>query len=155
MDFTLDTFASECRKILTADPSPVGRGKVRDLVQEVLKDEKFLTTYLNENTPDRQVLYEDPELGFCICAHLNRDAREANPHDHGSSWAIYGQAFGETEMSDWEIVEAAAEGQPAQRARARQLIDPDVGLGAAVDFNGDLPAIGREARVAERRGREF
>ena len=51
MDFTLDTFASECRKILTADPSPVGRGKVRDLVQEVLKDEKFLTTYLNENTP--------------------------------------------------------------------------------------------------------
>jgi hypothetical protein len=119
MDFTLDTFASECRKILTADPSPVGRGKVRDLVQEVLKDEKFLTTYLNENTPDRQVLYEDPELGFCICAHLNRDAREANPHDHGSSWAIYGQAFGETEMSDWEIVEAAAEGQPGKVRRGR------------------------------------
>jgi len=104
MDFTLDSFASECRRILKADPSPAGRGKVRELVQEVLKDEKFLATYLNENTPDRQVIYEDPELGFCICAHMSHGAREANPHDHGSSWAIYGQAIGETVMSDWEVL---------------------------------------------------
>jgi hypothetical protein len=119
MGFTLDTFASECRRILKADFTPVGRGRVRDLVQEVLKDETFVATYLNENTPDRQVIYEDPELGFCICAHLNRDAREANPHDHGSSWAIYGQAFGETEMSDWEIIEPAADGKPGKVRRAR------------------------------------
>jgi len=99
MDFTLDSFASECRRILKEDSSPVGRGKVRELVQEVLKDEKFLATYLNENTPDRQVIYEDPKPGFCICAHVNRDAREVNPHDYGTSWPIYGQAFGETELT--------------------------------------------------------
>ncbi len=64
----------------------------------VLKDEKFLATCLNENTPDRQVIYEDPKPGFCICAHVNRDAREVNTHDHGTSWPIYGQAFGETEL---------------------------------------------------------
>jgi hypothetical protein len=122
MEFTLDSFASECRRILKADPSPAGRDKVRAVVQEVLKDEKFLATYLNENTPDRQVIYEDPELGFCICAHLNRDAREANPHDHGSSWAIYGQAFGETEMSDWEIIEPAAEGKPGKVRRAKVYV---------------------------------
>jgi len=119
MDFTLDSFASECRRILKADPSPAGRGKVRELVQEVLKDEKFLATYLNENTPDRQVIYEDPDLGFCICAHMSHGAREANPHDHGSSWAIYGQAIGETEMSDWEVLEPAAEDQPGKVRRAR------------------------------------
>ena len=119
MDFTLDSFASECRQILKADPSPVGRGKVRELVQEVLKDEKFLATYLNDNTPDRQVIYEDPELGFCICAHMSHGAREANPHDHGSSWAIYGQAIGETEMSDWEVLEPAAEDKPGSVRRAR------------------------------------
>ena len=122
MEFTLDSFASECRRILKADPGPAGRDKVRAVVQEVLKDEKFLATYLNENTPDRQVIYEDPELGFCICAHLNRDAREANPHDHGSSWAIYGQAFGETEMSDWEIIEPAAEGKPGKVRRAKVYV---------------------------------
>jgi hypothetical protein len=122
MEFTLDSFASECRRLLKADPGPAGRDKVRAVVQEVLKDEKFLGTYLNENTPDREVIYEDPELGFCICAHLNRDAREANPHDHGSSWAIYGQAFGETEMSDWEIIEPAAEGKPGKVRRAKVYV---------------------------------
>lgn len=119
MNYTLDSFASECRRILTSDPSPTGREKVRGLVQEVLKDENFLATYLNDNTPDRQVIYEDPQLGFCICAHLSRGAKEANPHDHGSSWAIYGQAFGETEMSDWEVLEPAAEGKPGKVRRAR------------------------------------
>jgi hypothetical protein len=119
MGFTLDTFASECRQILKADPGPVGRGKVRDLVQEVLKDDKFLATHLNENTPDRHVIYEDPELGFCICAHMSHGAREANPHDHGSSWAIYGQAFGETEMSDWDVIEPASEGNPGKVRRAK------------------------------------
>src|SRR5262247_278969 len=104
MSFTLDSFASECHRILKDDPGRVGQGKVRELVQEMLKDEKFLATYLNENTPDRQVIYEDPELGFCICAHMSHGAREANPHDHGSSWAIYGQAIGETEMSDWKFL---------------------------------------------------
>jgi hypothetical protein len=119
MGFTLDQFAAECRRILTADPGPAGRAKIRELVQEVLKDEPFLRNYLNENTPDRQVIYEDPELGFCICAHMNRDAKEANPHDHGSSWAIYGQAIGETEMSDWEVIEAAGDGKPGKVRRAR------------------------------------
>jgi len=119
MGFTLDSFASECHRILKADPGPAGREKVRAVVEQVLRDEKFLGAYLNENTPDRQVIYEDPELGFCICAHLNKDAKEANPHDHGSSWAIYGQAFGETEMSDWEIIEPAAEGKPGKVRRAR------------------------------------
>jgi hypothetical protein len=119
MAFTLDQVANECRRILTADPGPEGRGRVRQLVEEVLKDDAFLRTYLNENTPDRQVIYEDPELGFCICAHMNRDAKEANPHDHGSSWAIYGQAIGETEMSDWEVIESPADGKPGKVRRAR------------------------------------
>jgi hypothetical protein len=119
MSITLHSFASECHKILKEDPSPAGREKIRGLVQEVLKDKEFLADYLNDNTPERQVIYEDPELGFCICAHLSRGAKEANPHDHGSSWAIYGQAFGETEMSDWEVLEPAAEDKPGKVRRAR------------------------------------
>lgn len=119
MGFTLESFAAECRRILKAEPGSAGRNKVRDLVKEVLQDEKFLATYLNEKTPDRQVIYEDPELGFCICAHMNREPREANPHDHGTSWAIYGQAIGETEMSDWEIIEPASDGKPGTVRRAR------------------------------------
>ena len=119
MGFTLESFAAECHRLLKADPSPVGREKVRALVQEILQDQEFVGKYINDNTPDRQVVYEDPELGFCICAHVNREAREANPHDHGTSWAIYGQAFGETEMSDWEVLEPASEGNPGKVRRGR------------------------------------
>ncbi len=119
MAFSLAQFSSECHRILKNDPSPAGRGKVRELVEEVLKDAKFLATYLNNNTPNRQVIFEDPELGFCICAHMNRGASEANPHDHGPSWAIYGQAIGETEMSDWEVIEPAAEDKPGTVQRGR------------------------------------
>ena len=35
----------------------------------------------------------------CICKN-----GRGHPHDHGPSWAIYGQTTGETEMTDWEIV---------------------------------------------------
>ena len=119
MNYTLEKFATDCKQLLRTDPSPAGREKVRELVEDVLKDKAFVGQYVNDNTPDRQIIYEDPELGFCICAHVNREAREANPHDHGSSWAIYGQAFGETEMSDWKILEPAAEGKPGKVQRDR------------------------------------
>jgi hypothetical protein len=119
MSFTLESFAADVQRILQRDPGPAGREQVRRLVEEALQDRQFIAEHVNDDTPERQVIYEDPELGFCVCAHVNRGAREANPHDHGSSWAIYGQAFGETEMSDWQIVEPAAEAQPGKVRRAR------------------------------------
>jgi hypothetical protein len=119
MSLTLDQFASDCHRILKEDGTPEGRKKVCDLVAKALEDEEFIATYLNDNTPDRQVIYEDPELGFCICAHMSHGAREANPHDHGPSWAIYGQAVGETEMSDWEVIERPTEDNPGKVRRAR------------------------------------
>ena len=66
-----------------------------------------------------KILYEDPELGFCILAHVNHGAKESPPHDHGPSWAIYGQAGGETEMSDWELVEPASQDKPGKVRRAK------------------------------------
>ena len=119
MGYTIETFAAECKRLLKADPSPAGREKVRLLVEDVLKDEKFTRHYLTELTPEREVVYEDPELGFCICAHMSHGAKEANPHDHGSSWAIYGQALVETEMSDWEVLERPQNGQLGKVRRAR------------------------------------
>lgn len=119
MGYTLETFAVECHYILKTDPGPAGRQKVCHLVEEVLKDDKFIATHLRADTPDRQVIYEDPVLGFCILAHMYRGAKEAMPHDHGPAWAIYGQAIGETEMSDWELVEPATQENPGKVRRVR------------------------------------
>lgn len=119
MDYTLQNFAAECRRILKADSGPQGRQKVRELVEDALKDEMFIAAHLGADVFERKVIYEDPELGFCILAHVYKGAKESNPHDHGPSWAIYGQARGETEMSDWELVEPAADGRPGKVRRVK------------------------------------
>jgi len=119
MSYTLETFSAECRRILKSDRGPRGREQVCAVVGELLKDAEFIKTHLTDDTPERKVIYEDPELGFCILAHVNRGAKESQPHDHGPAWAIYGQAQGETEMSDWELVEPASEDKPGKVRRVK------------------------------------
>ena len=115
MSYTLDKFAADCHEALKADPGRAGREKVRQYVAKALKDKEFVTTHLHDRVEkERNIIYEDPELGFCICAHVYKDARKGYPHDHGSTWAIYGQAIGETEMTDWEIVTPAQGEKPAK-----------------------------------------
>jgi hypothetical protein len=117
MAYTLERFAAECRRLLSAEPGPPGREKVVALLRQVLKDEPFLAAHLGDDVPERKVLYEDPDLGFCILAHVYHGARDSQPHDHGPTWAIYGQARGETVMTDWAVVEPAGEARPG-KARA-------------------------------------
>jgi hypothetical protein len=142
MGYTLEEFSAACHAILTEDPSPKGRTKVCALVRDVLKDETFVAAHLGDDVPERKILYEDPELGFCILAHVNKGAKESNPHDHGPTWAIYGQAEGETLMNDWELVEPAAEGKPG---KVRHVRSYPLKPGMAYLYNvGDLHSPKRE-----------
>ena len=93
---------TEAHRILAADPGPEGRKKICELVSRACTDPAFVAKYLPDDGPDRKILYEDPELGFCILGHVNQGAKQSPPHDHGPTWAIYGQADGETIMTDWQ-----------------------------------------------------
>ena len=115
MSYTLEQFANDCHEALQADPGPAGREKVREYVAKACGDKEFVAKHLADDLPqERNIIYEDPDLGFCICAHVYKDARKGYPHDHGSTWAIYGQAVGETEMTDWEVVTPAQGEKPAK-----------------------------------------
>ena len=120
MGYTLEQFSSECHRILAEDPGVEGRKKVCAVVRDVLKDEEFVATHLHDGVPERKILYEDPELGFCILGHVNQGARESKPHDHGPTWAIYGQARGKTIMSDWALLEQATEDKPGKVRLVKQ-----------------------------------
>jgi hypothetical protein len=115
----LEQFATECKRLLSAEPGPAGREKVVGALEKVLGDEDFVKAYLGEGTGSREVLYEDADLGFTILAHAYEGASQSNPHDHGPAWAIYGQASGETEMTEWELLEAASEAQAGKVRRAK------------------------------------
>lgn len=136
MAYTLEAFARQCSDILKAENNPAGRSKVCALLEQALKDEEFVAKTVTEATPERKILYEDPELGFCILAHNYQGPKESPPHDHGPSWAIYGQAKGETAMSDWELLEAASTEKPGKVRKTRSYkLTPGV---AHVYNEGDL-----------------
>jgi predicted metal-dependent enzyme (double-stranded beta helix superfamily) len=116
---TVEQFAAACREALAADPGPAGREKVCALVREVLQDKEFVAANIRPDGPERKVLYEDPDLGFTILAHAYQGAKDSSPHDHGPTWAIYGQATGETIMTDWECVARPTETEPGKARRLR------------------------------------
>ena len=86
MKHGLEQFSAACHAILKQDAGVEGRKRVCTLVEDLLQDDEFIKTYLTDDVPERKVLYEDPELGFCILAHVYHGAKDSNPHDHGPSW---------------------------------------------------------------------
>src|SRR6266511_1237478 len=103
MSYDLNTFVSDCRAILARDGGPKRHEQVRLKLERLLANRDFVETYCGEDVPrGLKVLYEDPDLGFQILAHINDKARVSPPHDHGASWAIYGQATHYTDMIEWE-----------------------------------------------------
>ena len=120
MTYTLEQFAAECRAALAADSGRAGKEGVLACVKKALASPEFLQTHLGPRaTAEREIIYEDPDYGFCICAHVYEGARTGGPHDHGPTWAIYGQAFGETEMTDWRIAAPPEGDRPGRVALAR------------------------------------
>ena len=136
MTARLQQFARECQTILRSEPGPSGRRQICMRLEQLLRDAAFVAENLQADTGERQVLYEDPDLGFCILAHNYKTAKNSPPHDHGPSWAIYGQAKGETEMTDYALVEPASREKPG---KARALRTYKLTPGSAYLYNeGDL-----------------
>jgi predicted metal-dependent enzyme (double-stranded beta helix superfamily) len=103
MAYDLNQFIADCRASLARDGGPAGREEVRINLERLLANPDFVREYCGDDAPrGLKVLYEDPKLGFQILSHINDKARVSPPHDHGASWAIYGQATKYTEMIEWE-----------------------------------------------------
>lgn len=136
MPHTLQSFSAQTREILLKENNPAGREKVAALLRDALKDRAFVESLFDESSPERKIVYEDPDLGFCVLAHRYTTAKDSPPHDHAHSWAIYGQADGETAMTDWSLVEPATPDKPGKVKYVREYkLTPGV---AHVYNEGDL-----------------
>ena len=113
MAYTLEGFCRDCHAALKADPGPGGRQSVRGLLERLLADQDFLGAHVLSAPPGRHTLYEDPELGFVVLAHINPKGHKSPPHDHGASWAVYGQATQYTEMTEWRRTDGKTDPGPA------------------------------------------
>ena len=121
MSYDLDQFVSDCRTSLARDPGPRGREEVRLNLERLLANQDFVRQYCGDDVPQGlKLLYEDKDLGFQVLAHINDKARVSPPHDHGASWAIYGQATKYTDMIEWERVDDAGDDKHAQLKPAKK-----------------------------------
>ena len=121
MAYDLGQFIADCRGILERDPGQSGREEVRVNLEQLLRNEDFVREHCSDEKPrGLTVLYEDPTLGFQVLAHLNDKARVSPPHDHGASWAIYGQATKYTDMIEWEREDNGADPKHAALKPAKK-----------------------------------
>ena len=126
MVYDLEAFCADCRDILLKDQGPKGRHDIRQRLERLLVNSEFLESYFG---PDAEIgvhtLYHDPETDVHVLAHINDSGRTSPPHDHGRSWAIYGQAIEHTVMTDWNVTEETSDdGRPKVKEVKNYRLDP-------------------------------
>lgn len=103
MAYTLEEFCADCHKALAEHNDRSGRQAVRAKLEKLLANDDFIAKYCGPDAePGIHTLYHDPDLDFYVLAHINQKGRRSPPHDHGTSWAVYGQAVGRTDMTVWQ-----------------------------------------------------
>ena len=156
MSYTLENLAADCNQALKEDSGPAGRKQLARHLETALNDSEFVAAqFPPENNEERQVIYEDPDFGFCILAHVYHGAKNSNPHDHADSWAIYGQAEGITEMTDWRKVKHPSGDEPGM-VEADRIYELKPGMAQFYDI-GVLHSPRREAttRLIRMEGRNL
>ena len=142
MTNALDAFIKDARSALEDNDGPAGREKVRVLLEKLLANKSFVDEAVGPAAPiGTRKLYEDKDLGFVVLAHCNPKPHKSPPHDHGSSWAIYGQAIKYTDMSEYRRVDGnQGEGEAKLEEVRSYRLDPghagvyDVGAIHAIDY---------------------
>ena len=103
MAYTLEEFCTDTRQALKENPGHAGRDKVRELLEKLLDNKDFVAANCGPDAREGiHTLYHDKETDFYVLAHINTKSRKSPPHDHGTSWAVYGQAIGHTDMTMWD-----------------------------------------------------
>ena len=110
MDHHLGTFCADCRRLLQSHATDVALPQIARGLTALLAAPDFVATTFDDLTPaGKRELYRDPSTGFRVLAHVQPAGKGGAPHDHGASWAIYGNARGRTEMTEYKRVNEPAE----------------------------------------------
>ena len=101
--YDLENFCSDVKKALSTLDGEQARESIRKKLEKLLTNEDFVSRHCHKDAKvGVHVLYQDEELGFMVLNHVINKGRKSPPHDQGESWAIYGQAVGYTDMSEFD-----------------------------------------------------
>ena len=110
MTYTLDDFCRDAHAAMATDSGHAGRDAIRVHLEQLLTNTDFVAEHLAGQAKGKTELYHDDEFDFYVMAHgTDEGDRVGSPHDHGASWAVYGQAIGLTNMTVWERTDDRSE----------------------------------------------
>lgn len=123
--YGLAEFSDDLCTILKSD-GQAGLPRVAEKLELLLANPSFVAETFDDSTPPgKRVIFHDPETDAHVLAHVNEPtAQPGNPHSHGTSWAVYGNAMGSTGMTIWRRV------NPETDAHAELAIVEKYALGA-------------------------
>lgn len=126
MAYDLDNFCDDCRDALTGGDTAEARETIRQNLEKLLHNEDFVAANCGPDAENGvHLLYEDPDKGFQVLAHINEKGRKSPPHDHGDSWAVYGQAKGHTDMKVFErLDDGSKDGVAEIREKQAYRLEP-------------------------------
>ena len=126
---TLKQFIMSCQHCFTHNDQETVSNELCRLLSKSILNRQFLNDCFGQIAwVGKKVLYEDDHYGFCICGHISHEVKEVQPHNHGSTWAIYGQESGQTYMTEWQQVMPPEAGSPgkAKKTASYTLAPGDV-----------------------------
>ncbi|WDE07058.1 hypothetical protein SG34_009285 [Thalassomonas viridans] len=80
--------------------------KSRELLKQLLKtpDSEPWLADLHRQKQESVELYRNPEHGFILLAHVEKQEQYRVPHNHGAGWVFYAVQHGAMEMSTYSQV---------------------------------------------------
>lgn len=148
---SVEDFCTACRKALQAQDLPQALETIRERLQDLLHDPAIVAQHCGPDAePGIRTLYRDPETGMNLLVHVYAEGKESPPHDHGESWAVYGQAVGHTDMTLWRRTDDRSQaGKASVEPIGTYRLDPGMaGFFAPGDIHSiKFPAGARFLRV--------
>jgi 5-methyltetrahydropteroyltriglutamate--homocysteine methyltransferase len=137
MAYGLDEFVTDIKSAIRKDPGPGGREVIRQKLEQLLVNKDFIAKTLPSDSKDgHRKLYEDKDQGFVVLAHYHTKHRLSPPHNHGPSWAIYGQAIGWSEMSIWQRTDGSDGRAELEQIKTFKLMPGKAGIFDIGDIHG-------------------
>lgn len=103
MTYEFGLFCEDCRSAYDQNTGEADLEVIRQNLEKLIKENPDFIEKNCGATAEYGVneLYTDAQNGFIVYAHNIKTGRTSPPHDHGASWAVYGQAKKYTDMTEY------------------------------------------------------
>ena len=110
MAYELADFCADTSAGLKSKPLDAALEEASANLARLLANPAFVAATFDETTPaGKRELFHDADTDFRVLAHVQVEGTAGAPHSHGASWAIYGNARGFTEMTEYRRVNPESE----------------------------------------------